>query len=42
MTSGDLSADVSLLSMIFSQGLKLKDLIIQKLKILNYIMMIKS
>ncbi|MCT7647124.1 ABC transporter substrate-binding protein [Aliarcobacter butzleri] len=29
MTSGDLSADVSLLSMIFSQGLKLKDLIIQ-------------
>ena len=29
MTSGDLSADVSLLSMIFSQGIKLKDLIIQ-------------
>lgn len=30
MTSGDLGSDVSLLSMIFSQGIKLEDLIIQE------------
>lgn len=30
MTSGDLSTDVSLLSMMFSQGIKLEDLVIQK------------
>ena len=30
MTSGDLSTDVSLLSMMFSQGIKLEDLVIQE------------